>query len=119
MRLQASRRSRGELIMRMGRTRQTGWLWLLAVFTGFWAVSFGILWLFTITGWVESHPSAPHQARMIAWVLVLAVALLCYALSTRAERRVRAGHCPNCNYDRRGDFSAGCPECGWRREDVS
>ena len=104
--------------MRLGRTRPTGWLWFLAVYFGFWAVSFGILWLFKITGWVESHPCAPHQARarMIAGVLVMTVALLCYALSTRAERRVRAGHCPKCNYDRRGDFSAGCPECGWRRD---
>ena len=27
--------------------------------------------------------------------------------------------CINCGYDLRGEFSAGCPECGWRREDVS
>ncbi len=25
--------------------------------------------------------------------------------------------CPECGYDLRGDFSAGCPECGWRREE--
>ncbi|MCH8316234.1 MAG: hypothetical protein IIA64_09700 [Planctomycetes bacterium] len=32
--------------------------------------------------------------------------------------RVKRGHCIKCGYDLRGDFSAGCPECGWRREDV-
>ena len=36
----------------------------------------------------------------------------------RAIHRKR-GHCLKCGYDLRGDFSAGCPECGWRREDVS
>ena len=35
----------------------------------------------------------------------------------RAVRRKR-GHCIKCNYDLRGDFSCGCPECGWQREDV-
>ena len=32
--------------------------------------------------------------------------------------RVKRGCCINCGYDLRGDFSAGCPECGWRRENV-
>ncbi len=32
--------------------------------------------------------------------------------------RRKRGLCINCGYDLRGDFSAGCPECGWRREDV-
>ena len=32
--------------------------------------------------------------------------------------RVKRGLCIKCGYDLRGDFSAGCPECGWRREDV-
>jgi len=33
----------------------------------------------------------------------------------RVIRRKR-GHCIKCGYDLRGDFSTGCPECGWRRE---
>lgn len=33
----------------------------------------------------------------------------------RARRR-RRGRCPKCNYDLRGDFDPGCPECGWGRE---
>ncbi len=32
----------------------------------------------------------------------------------RIIRRKR-GHCIKCGYDLRGDFSAGCPECGWQR----
>ncbi len=38
-----------------------------------------------------------------------------------AGRRVirhRRGHCIKCGYDLRGDPSSGCPECGWRRDDV-
>ena len=34
----------------------------------------------------------------------------------RIIRRKR-GQCIKCGYDLRGDFSAGCPECGWRREE--
>ena len=41
------------------------------------------------------------------------VALLLVA-SRRVIRRKR-GHCIKCGYDLRGDFSAGCSECGWRR----
>ena len=102
--------------MRMGHPRRLGWLGLVAVCSGFGAVTFGSLWLFEITGLVESHPSATAIARVIALGLVGVGALPWKALPTRGERRVRAGHCPDCNYDRRGDFSRGCPECGWRRE---
>ncbi len=29
------------------------------------------------------------------------------------------GYCPLCAYDLSGNISAGCPECGWRRAEVS
>jgi hypothetical protein len=29
--------------------------------------------------------------------------------------RLSLGHCPECGYDVRHDFAAGCPECGWGR----
>ncbi len=46
--------------------------------------------------------------------------LLLFNLSiVRRYARFERGHCPRCGYELRGDFSAGCPECGWRREDVS
>ena len=35
----------------------------------------------------------------------------------RKFRRVRSGNCPLCGYDIRGDFTSGCPECGWKRND--
>ncbi|MEE9130073.1 MAG: hypothetical protein V3T84_08650 [Phycisphaerales bacterium] len=34
----------------------------------------------------------------------------------RTVRHTR-GHCIKCGYDLRRDFSAGCPECGWGREE--
>ena len=37
----------------------------------------------------------------------------------RRWRRVRRGGCSMCGYDLRGDSTSGCPECGWRRADVS
>lgn len=33
----------------------------------------------------------------------------------RGVRRRRKGLCPKCTYNLRGDFSIGCPECGWKR----
>ncbi len=35
----------------------------------------------------------------------------------RRSLRRRLGLCITCGYDLRGDFFAGCPECGWRREE--
>ncbi|MEE9128820.1 MAG: hypothetical protein V3T84_02295 [Phycisphaerales bacterium] len=42
--------------------------------------------------------------------------LLTFGLfAVRRVIRRKRGHCINCGYDLRGDFSAGCPECGWQR----
>ncbi len=38
------------------------------------------------------------------------------ALAGRHVTRRARGHCIKCGYDLRGDFSAGCSECGWRRD---
>ena len=37
---------------------------------------------------------------------------------TSAKRFIRArrGRCPRCAYDLRGQLDAGCPECGWNRQ---
>ncbi len=32
--------------------------------------------------------------------------------------RRRRGRCIKCDYDLRGDLDAGCPECGWNREEA-
>ncbi len=48
----------------------------------------------------------------ILWLLTLGPFTL-----RRVIRRKR-GCCIKCGYDLRGDFSGGCPECGWRREAV-
>jgi len=47
---------------------------------------------------------------MIVWMLWSSL------FATRRMIRRKRGHCIKCGYDLRGDFSAGCPECGWRRE---
>ena len=31
--------------------------------------------------------------------------------------RRRRGRCAKCGYDLRGQFAAGCPECGWNRDE--
>ena len=46
----------------------------------------------------------------ILWLLILG------PFALRSHIRHKHGHCVNCGYNLRGDFTAGCPECGWRRE---
>ncbi len=38
--------------------------------------------------------------------------------AARRTIRRRRGRGVKCGYDLRGDFSAGCPECGWQRESL-
>ncbi len=47
----------------------------------------------------------------ILWLLTLG------PFTLRRFIRHKRGLCIKCGYDLRGDFSAGCPECGWRREE--
>lgn len=37
-------------------------------------------------------------------------------LAFRHDRQFKPRHCQTCGYDLRGDYSKGCPECGWQRE---
>ncbi len=46
----------------------------------------------------------------ILWLLALG------PFTARRMIRRKRGRCIKCGYNLRGDFSAGCPECGWRRE---
>ena len=39
-------------------------------------------------------------------------------IQLRRYIRHRRGHCIRCGYDLRGELSSGCPECGWRRDEV-
>ncbi len=54
-----------------------------------------------------------------AWFILLHMPFMFTNL--RQQIRRKRGHCIKCGYDLRGhsgggDFSAGCPECGWNRE---
>ena len=48
----------------------------------------------------------------ILWLLTLG------PFTARRMIRRKRGLCIKCGYDLRGDFSSGCPECGWQREEV-
>jgi hypothetical protein len=57
-------------------------------------------------------------AGLCAGSLVYALPMLMIPLllrPLRARRRRRRGCCMSCGYDLRGEFDAGCPECGWNR----
>ncbi len=49
----------------------------------------------------------------IVWVATI-IPVLLQARASRSNHR----YCPRCKYDLRGELFSGCPECGWRREDV-
>jgi ABC-type siderophore export system fused ATPase/permease subunit len=55
---------------------------------------------------------------MVAFAPVGIVALLLsMGIGMRQVFRKPEGICPSCFYDLRGDTNAGCPECGWGRDD--
>ncbi len=67
-------------------------------------------------------PTAVVPIGFAANTLIYGVLLWLLALAPFTARRMirhGRGHCLKCGYDLRGDFSAGCPECGWRREAAS
>ncbi len=47
----------------------------------------------------------------LLWLFILG------PLALRGVIRRKRGLCLQCAYDLRGDFSSGCPECGWRRKE--
>lgn len=53
----------------------------------------------------------------VAWWLVLA-AVSWGVGSVRAAFRKPAGCCPKCGYDLKSNWAAGCPECGWGKENT-
>ena len=44
--------------------------------------------------------------------------VFCGPLAVRRHIRRRRGRCLKCGYDLRGELDAGCPECGWGREET-
>ncbi len=67
-------------------------------------------------------PYIPIPLGFVVDTLFYALFLWLLTLGPFTARRLirrKRGHCIKCGYDLRGDFSAGCPECGWRREVTS
>ena len=62
----------------------------------------------------RSKPSRTTHVFVPLWIPLLVVAAATI-LAFRFDQRFAPGHCQMCDYDLRGDFSAGCPECGWQR----
>ena len=63
----------------------------------------------------DQHPAWAGMA-LFSWLGIFVLA----RLPDRHQRsidRMNKGVCPTCAYDLRGDFSIGCPECGWKRGD--
>jgi len=52
----------------------------------------------------------------IIWIYLIPVpiAIIQYLIS---KERMQRGLCPNCDYDLKRDFQAGCPECEWNRNE--
>ena len=48
---------------------------------------------------------------LLLWLLTLG------PFTARRMIRRKRGRCIKCGYDMRGDFSSGCPECGWGRDE--
>ena len=64
------------------------------------------------------RPLRPQPFGFLVNSLLYAAALwllVCGPREVRRWLRKRRGHCIKCGYDLRGDFSAGCSECGWQR----
>ena len=52
---------------------------------------------------------------VLFYCVLIALTFFCWNYIRRAKRRKR-GCCIKCAYDLRGDYSAGCPECGYGKE---
>ncbi len=62
------------------------------------------------------HPIWPGFAINTIFYAALLWLLTLGPFTARRMIRRKRGHCIKCGYDLRGEFSSGCPECGWRRE---
>ena len=58
----------------------------------------------------------PLLINVVFYAALWSVLLIGYSSSKRRSR-TRRGLCPKCGYDLRGDYSTGCSECGWGRDD--
>jgi hypothetical protein len=61
---------------------------------------------------LPTHPIWSGLVADTALYTVIWFGVLVLPAFIRRSRRIRRGRCPECGYDRSGDFSMFCPECG-------
>lgn len=69
--------------------------------------------------WITPNYQSTRGAIPI-WSLVLLIAVptaWMFRTDWKRRRGEREGLCPKCGHDLRANLSAGCPECGWNREE--
>ncbi|MEQ8850274.1 MAG: hypothetical protein RIB32_00665 [Phycisphaerales bacterium] len=75
-------------------------------------------WSRTLNVWPGRLPVTPIWSGVVINTVFFGACWFVLACAWRVGwdwRRLRRGVCPHCRYDLRHDFSAGCPECGWRK----
>ena len=105
---------------RRPRRRKGGWRIPLGA-TGLLAgavVTLGLGWLVLVLseqrGWFDLETSLGLVGFTLFCFVPIGAALGCYLgviMGARFDKDVPSGHCP-CGYDRRGNVSGTCPECG-------
>ncbi len=57
--------------------------------------------------------------QIASWYVWPIVVLVLLVINRRALVRMDRGRCLGCGFELHGSFDAGCPECGWRRDDAN
>ena len=76
------------------------------------------IWSHTQHLWFPYRPIWSGFLINTVFYTLIVIALAWLLRQIRHARRMHKGLCPHCAYQLEYDFTTGCPECGWRREDA-
>lgn len=100
----------------MSNSKNPNKLYSLVLLTTPWIIWLVVTVVSQMTGWRYTHETTVYVLMGIPFILACLVHWIWgRKLLSKEQKRERAGHCPNCDYDLRGELSSGCPECGWKR----